>query len=155
MIAAGAGQAMAAPPYPASDYSVTCSTQQVPVTNSFECEVRGPDGAQAQLQTTFAGEDADIVAGTVTSSAKEIAGGLAQFTVLAPSVEGPIDIVGIVDGEVVPGGEIVVLAVDTLATTGFDSWNLVIVAASLVVVGGAVVIIAVRRRESKNVEQHA
>jgi hypothetical protein len=160
--------------YPAPEDSLTCAAAQVPAGEVLECTIGGPDGASAQLQTTFAGEDAAI-AGTVTSAAKTIAGNIASFTVTAPSTEGIIGVTGIIDGQAVDTAsvEVVVTAdivegagplpgdggtstdggVETgdgvLSGTGFENSGLAIGAGALLVAGGVAVFVGARRRNNQ------
>lgn len=151
-----AGAAFAAPvaasatPYPAPDSDLTCAAAQVAPGESFGCTITGPDGASAQLQTTFSGADAEI-AGTVTSDAKTITDGEANFTVTAPTIEGVIGITALVDGVAIESTAAVDVAAE-LSGTGFTGVPLAVAAGALLAAGAAVVFVAARRKSSASTD---
>lgn len=138
--------AFADDPYPAPDPGLTCSKGQVQLNESFTCTVTGEEGADATLQATFTGGDVTI-AGTTTSAPKTITGGEANFTLTAPGVTGPIQIVATVDGTQVTA-QAQVEVVDELSSTGFDGMPLAIAAGALLVGGAAVIFVGAARRRS-------
>ena len=148
--------AMAAGTYPAPADSLKCSKTVTVISTTVDCTIGGPNGAAAQLQTTFAGGDATI-AGTVTSAPKTIVGNVASFTITAPGVVGTIGITGIIDGKAVDTAKVDVVTSlggsgtgDGLATTGFENTGLAIGAGALLVVGAATVFVAARRRQAQD-----
>ena len=133
--------------YPAPEPTLTCDTAQAAPGTTFECIITGEDGDSAQLQTTFAGANAEI-AGTVTSAAKTVAGGEASFVVTAPSIEGTIGVTGILNQVAFDTADVEVA--EELSGTGFDGMPLAIGAGALLVAGAAVVFVAARRRSNTN-----
>lgn len=148
--------------YPAPEADLECSTQQTPVVTDFTCTVFGEEGADAQIQTEFDGDDATI-AGAQVSEVKTIVDGKATWTVNAPEVTGPITIEGFV-AEVPIDTTATVMVIDAgvdsntgedseaaasnnlPATGASNSTPLVVGAIVLVAAGTFVVIFAVRRR---------
>ena len=139
--------AASATQYPAPEPGLTCTASQVAPGESADCTITGPDGAAAQLQTTFSGADAEI-AGTVTSAAKTITDGEATFTVTAPTIEGTIGVTGIIDGVAFATASVEVA--EELSSTGFDNMGLAVGAGALLVAGASVVFVAARRRSAQN-----
>jgi len=139
--------AFAATDYPAPPPGLTCSTTQAAPGTTFTCTITGEDGDNAQLQTTFSGADATI-AGTVTSAAKTITAGEANFTVTAPSIEGTIGISGIINEVAFATADVDVA--EELSGTGFDGMPLAVGAGVLLVAGAAVVFVGARRRSAAN-----
>lgn len=149
--------ALAAGTYPAPEDSLTCNKTVTVISTTVDCTIAGPNGAAAQLQTTFAGEDATI-AGTVTSAPKTIAANVADFTITAPGVVGTIGVTGIIDGVAVDTAAVEVVTevggsgTDNggLASTGFENAGLAIGAGALLVVGATTVFVAARRRQMQD-----
>ncbi len=145
--------AASAETYPAPDGALTCSVTETPVDTTFTCTITSDTGVEAQLQTTFSGDDATI-AGTVTSEPVALAEGTAEFTVTAPSITGTIGITGIVDETAVDTASVVVVAESStggsggLSGTGFENQALAIGAGALLLGGATVVYIAARRRSA-------
>lgn len=145
--------------YPAPEDSLACSATQTMVDNQFTCTISGPEGHDAQLQTTFEDGKA-MIAGTVTSEPRTIVDNVATFTVTAPDVKGSIAITSLIDGVMTDTASVKVMAVssdagangadsgedDGLAQTGFDNTWMVLGAGILLVVGAVIVVVAARRR---------